>query len=54
VIVVALKWADLFFDVDPFTGDAIADRKSDFPQPTRRRSSWRSAWARPSIAASWH
>ena len=28
VIVVALKWADLFFDVDPFTGDAIADRKA--------------------------
>lgn len=28
VIVAALKWADLFFDVDPFTGEAIADRKA--------------------------
>ena len=28
VVVAALKWADLFFDVDPFTGEAIADRKA--------------------------
>ena len=28
VIVAALKWADVFFDVDPFTGEATADPKA--------------------------
>ncbi|MFZ1544677.1 MAG: hypothetical protein WAT32_15415, partial [Candidatus Microthrix parvicella] len=28
VVVAALKWADLFVDVDPLTGEASADRRA--------------------------